>query len=361
MQPNPSAAASSPGGAETVRLAGTGGRRLCRSWEAGKLDVTKTLSRAPEAGVAEPLLAVRGLSKRFGAKVAVAGVSLTLDAGQVLGFVGPNGAGKTTTLRVLAGLLRADTGEGRVLGHDIMTAHGLFSEQVGYMPQKLALYGELTVAQNLRFRADVYGLSDARGAVDDAVADFELTPYRNQRASSLSGGWARRLQLAAALIHHPRLVLLDEPTAGLDADSKLDVWRRVIALARGGGSVIINTHDLIEAEQCTAIALFSKGRILARGDPTSLTKAAPFEAMLVSSDTVDVHAVASRFSGLPCVMAIYPQGQHLRLLFHPGAVAEIRQCAAAAGVEVEETHKRFEDAAFVTLHQAGGGLTGGAS
>jgi ABC-2 type transport system ATP-binding protein len=297
-----------------------------------------------------PLLDVRGLGKRFGAKVAIRDIGLTLGAGQVLGFVGPNGAGKTTTLRVLAGLLRADTGEGEVLGHDIMTAHGLVSECVGYMPQRLALYGELTVAQNLRFRADVYGLDDARGAVEAAVQDFELTPYRNQRASNLSGGWARKLLLAAALIHKPRLVLLDEPTAGLDADSKMDVWRRIVALARGGVSVVINTHDLIEAEQCTGIALFSQGRILARGDPTSLTKAAPFEAVLISGH--DVHDVAGRFGALDCVMAAHPQGQHLRLLYHPGAMDEIRRVAATAGVAVEATHKRLEDAAFVTVHQS---------
>ena len=357
--------ASSPGDGETVRVVDTDDAGICRAGEAGfprrALTTVVTTSQTDQVAAQTPILAVRGLHKRFGAKAAVQDVGLSLDAGQVLGFVGPNGAGKTTTLRILAGLLHADAGEGQVLGHDIMTAHGLVSEQVGYMPQKLALYGELTVSQNLRFRADVYGLPDARGAVEAAVADFELIPYRNQRASSLSGGWARRLQLAAALIHRPRLVLLDEPTAGLDADSKLDVWRRVLALAREGASVIINTHDLIEAEQCNAIALFAQGRILARGDPTTLTRAAPFEAVLISSDCVDVHAIAGRFSGLPCVMAIYPQGQQLRLLFHPGAVEEVRRCAAACDVQIEATHKRLEDAAFVTVHQSRAGLGGAAA
>jgi len=291
------------------------------------------------------VLAVRSLSKRFGATIAIRDVSLELQAGQVLGFAGPNGAGKTTTLRILAGLLRADAGEGRVLGHDIMAAHGLVSEQVGYMPQRLALYPELTVTQNLRFRADVYGLRDPRAAVEAVIEDFELTPYRRRRAANLSGGWARKLQLAAALIHQPGLVLLDEPTAGLDAESRLDVWRRILALARDGASVVINTHDLAEAEQCTIIALFSQGEILARGDPDALTKAAPFVAVMLCDAEVD--RLAAQVRGVAGVIATFPQGQRLRVLVKPDALGAVRDLATSAGARVEDTHKRLEDAAFV--------------
>jgi ABC-2 type transport system ATP-binding protein len=298
------------------------------------------------------ILAVKGLSKRFGATVAVRDASLELGPGQVLGFVGPNGAGKTTTLRMLAGLLRADAGEGQVLGHDLMTAHGLVSEQVGYMPQRLALYGELTVTQNLRFRADVYGLGDPRAAVEAAIEDFDLAPYRRRRASNLSGGWARRLQLAAALIHQPRLVLLDEPTAGLDAESRLDVWRRILGLARGGVSVVINTHDLSEAEQCTTIALFSEGRILARGDPDTLTKAAPFQAVMLCDADIDRMTAVSKLGG---VIAAFPQGQRLRVLLDPGDRTAVEAFAAAANCRVEETHKRLEDAAFVIARRGAAG------
>jgi len=293
----------------------------------------------------DAVLAVRSLSKRFGATIAIRDISLELHAGQVLGFVGPNGAGKTTTLRILAGLLRADTGEGQVLGHDIMTAHGLVSECVGYMPQRLALYPELTVAQNLRFRADVYGLRDPGAAVEAAIEDFELTPYRRRRATNLSGGWARKLQLAAALIHQPGLVLLDEPTAGLDAESRLDVWRRILALAREGASVVINTHDLVEAEQCTTIALFSQGEILARGDPDALTKAAPFLTVMLCDAEVD--RLAAPVRELAGVIAAFPQGQRLRVLVTPDSLDAVRGLAASAGARIEETHKRLEDAAFV--------------
>ncbi|HEX4180107.1 MAG TPA: ABC transporter ATP-binding protein [Caulobacteraceae bacterium] len=296
------------------------------------------------------VIQVQGLTKRFGGMTAISDIALDLAPGQVLGFVGPNGAGKTTTLRVLAGLLRADSGSGRVLGHDLMTAHGLVSEQVGYMPQRLALYGELTVAQNLRFRADVYGLPDPRAAVEAAIEDFDLARFRHRRATLLSGGWARKLQLAAALIHQPRLILLDEPTAGLDADSRLDVWRRVLALARAGASVVINTHDLAEAEQCTAIALFSDGRILARGDPDALTRDASFQALVLRD--ADVDRLAGPIANLSGVMGIFPQGHRLRVLARPHAGETIAALATSMGARVEPCEKRLEDTAFVITHDA---------
>ena len=324
---------------------------MCVVWFVVFKETACVADPAPASAGETSVLSVRGLTKRFGATIAIRDVALELGAGQVLGFVGPNGAGKTTTLRILAGLLRADAGAGQVLGHDLMTAHGLVSEQVGYMPQRLALYPELTVVQNLRFRADVYGLSDARGAVEAAVADFDLGPYRRRRAAHLSGGWARRLQLAAALIHRPRLVLLDEPTAGLDAESRLDVWRRILALARGGASVVINTHDLTEAEQCTSIALFAEGRILAHGDPDALTKAARFQTVMLGD--ADLDALAARVGALPGVIAAIPQGQRLRVLLAPEATAAVHALAASAGARVEDTHKRLEDAAFVITRRAG--------
>ncbi len=293
---------------------------------------------------------VQGLAKRFGDAPAIQDVSLSLGAGEVLGFVGPNGAGKTTTLRILAGLLRADAGSGTVLGHDLMTAHGLVSERVGYMPQRLALYGDLTVIQNLRFRADVYGLADPSGAVSEAIADFDLGPYRNRRAARLSGGWARRLQLAAALIHQPRLVLLDEPTAGLDADSRLDVWRRILALARAGASVVINTHDLAEAEQCSSIALFREGRILARGDPEGLTQAAPFRAAMIQG--ADIDRLAATLAATPGVVGSFPRGHRLRVLFESEAIGAVRAIAVEAGGQLDLAPKRLEDAAFVLTRMA---------
>ena len=186
------------------------------------------------------------------------------------------------------------------------------------MPQGLALYGELTVAENLRFRADVYGLAAPKAARWTRRSRISTLGHTASAArAKLSGGWARRLQLAAALIHRPSLVLLDEPTAGLDADSRQDVWRRVLDLAHAGGSVVINTHDLTEAERCTRVALFSQGRVLAHGDPARLTRQAPFEALLIG--TVGVRDLLARFDGAEGVIATYPEGHRLRLLMRPGA------------------------------------------
>jgi ABC-2 type transport system ATP-binding protein len=304
---------------------------------------------APALQTPGAVVSVRGLAKRFGHRPAVVDVSLDIAPAEVMGFVGPNGAGKTTTLRILAGLLRADAGEGHVLGHDLMGAGRAVGRLVGYMPQRLALYADLSVAENLRFRAEVYELADPRRAVVVAIDDFELGPFRNERASSLSGGWARRLQLAATLIHRPSLVLLDEPTAGLDADSRQDVWRRIAALAARGDSVVINTHDLADAEQCTRVALFSRGRVLALGDPRALAHAAPFEAVLIGGD--DVHRTAHRFDALEGVIATYVQGQRLRVLVHPSALPRVRERAGSAGLEAEDTPKRLEDAAFVLVRE----------
>ncbi len=275
---------------------------------------------------------------------------MELGIGEVVGFVGPNGAGKTTTLRILAGLLRADAGEGHVLGHDITAAGRAVNRLVGYMPQKLALYGDLSVMENLRFRAAVYELPDPKRAAAAALEDFELGPFRGQRASSLSGGWARRLQLAAALIHKPSLALLDEPTAGLDSESRQDVWRRIAALAAGGGSVVINTHDLADAEQCTRVALFSRGRVLAQGEPRALAESAPFQALLVEGG--DAHRTAHLFDAMDAVIATYAQGQRLRVLCRPGAAAAVEARAQGAGLAVEAAPNRLEDAAFVLVRES---------
>ena len=295
-----------------------------------------------------PVLEARGVGKRFGQRFVVSDLTLALHSGEVLGFVGPNGAGKTTALRILAGLLKADVGGGQVLGRDLMGDRRAVGALVGYMPQRLALYGELSVAENLRFRADVYGLASPKAAVEAAMEDFDLTPFAKLQAGRLSGGWARRLQLAAAMIHRPSLVLLDEPTAGLDADSKQDVWRRILDIAHRGGSVVINTHDLGEAERCTSVALFSAGRVLARGDPARLVRRAPFEALLVVGG--DVRDLMARFEGAAGVIAASPEGHGLRLLVRPDACAAIEAAARAAGARLEDTHKRLEDAALVLTH-----------
>jgi ABC-type multidrug transport system ATPase subunit len=213
------------------------------------------------------LVAVENISKSYGRATAVAGVTLSLWAGEIWGFVGANGAGKTTTLRMLAGILTPDGGAGHVLGFDLRRDAAKIRERVGYMSQRLSLYAELSVFENLRFRAEVYGLKNPHVEIEAAIREFGLVPWAHSLAGSLSGGWERRLQLAASLLHSPRLVLLDEPTAGLDAAARQEVWRRVEALAATGAGVIVCTHDLVEAERCSQIALFADGQVVATGAP----------------------------------------------------------------------------------------------
>ncbi|UTW59750.1 ABC transporter ATP-binding protein [Kordiimonas sp. SCSIO 12603] len=217
----------------------------------------------------EPLLSVSVLQKRFGERIAIDGFDLTLEKGQVYGLLGANGGGKTTCLRMLAGLLPPDGGFGTVLGYNLeggdRKAFESMRHRVGYMAQKHSLYDNLTVEENLRFRADVYCLRDAKAAVAKLIEEFELSEYRNARARELSGGWARKLQLAAALVHGPELVLLDEPTAGLDAYAKAEVWECISKLADKGVGVIVSTHDLMEAQRCDKASFFVDGSIVASG------------------------------------------------------------------------------------------------
>ena len=207
------------------------------------------------------LVAVRDVAKRYGLRVAIEDLDLTLRTGEILGLVGANGGGKTTTLRMLAGILKPDRGEGHVLGFDLMRGAKEIRKQIGYMSQRLSLYADLSVFENLRFRAEVYEIDKSRAAIESVMREFELERYARSPAGQLSGGWARRLQLAAALIHTPRLILLDEPTAGLDPISRHDVWRRIELRAAQGTGVIVSTHDLAEAKRCSRVALLCEGRI----------------------------------------------------------------------------------------------------
>ncbi len=235
--------------------------------------------------MAEPLIDVTGLGKRYGTRPVVRDVTLRLSPGEIVGLVGANGGGKTTTLRMLAGLLRPDLGSGTVLGDDIRQPGTARRARIGYMPQRLSLHPELTVAENLRFRADVHGLPDAKGDVVAAAARWGLNPVLAMRFERLSGGWGRRVQFAATMLHTPPLLLLDEPTAGLDVVTRADIWRWLIELAGRGHGVVIATHDLTEAERCPMILHYRDG--LAEGPIASAgliekTGAATLEAAVAA-------------------------------------------------------------------------------
>jgi len=269
--------------------------------------------RASEVGsVSTPTVAIENVTKRYGDRVAVENLSLTLWAGQVFGLVGANGGGKTTTLRILADIPRPDQGHRQVLDFDLLRGTREIREPVGYMSQRFSLYADLSVFENLRFRAEVYGLNGPRLAAEAAIDDFDLREYAHCLAGQLSGGWARRLQLAAALIHPPRLILLDEPTAGLDAISRQEVWQRIGRLAAASAGVIVSTHDLDEAERCTHAELFSEARVVTEGTPEQIARSAPATAFLLSGG--DARLLAPRMEAVTGVIATYPQGPCLRIV-----------------------------------------------
>jgi ABC-2 type transport system ATP-binding protein len=295
----------------------------------------------PPSGL-ESLVAIENISKRYVRTTAVAGVTLTLRAGEICGFVGANGGGKTTTLRILAGILKPDAGCGHVLGFDLLRDAAHIREQVGYMSQRLSLYAELSVFENLRFRAAVYGLRNPHAAVEAAIREFGLVPWAHRPAGSLSGGWARRLQFAASLLHSPRLVLLDEPTAGLDAAARQEVWRRVEALAATGAGVIVCTHDLAEAERCSKAAFFANGHVVAAGAPAEIAAGSPTVAFLLCG--ADVRRLADDVTTVAGVVASCPQGEGLRVVADPRAELDLRRFAAMHAASLARAGARLEDA-----------------
>lgn len=205
---------------------------------------------------------VDGLTKRFGNKTVVDGFSMAVPKGAIYGFLGPNGSGKTTTIRMMCGLLKPDAGTGQALGYDILKQAREIKSRVGYMTQKFSLYGDLTVRENLDFMARLHALPDIRSVVDDALEEYNLSPRAHQMADTLSGGWKQRLALAAASLHSPGLLLLDEPTAGVDPKARRDFWDRIRKLSKAGVTVLVSTHYMDEAVQCDFIAYIAYGRKL---------------------------------------------------------------------------------------------------
>jgi len=208
---------------------------------------------------------VTGLSKRFGAKTAVSGIDIAVPYGEVWGFLGPNGSGKTTTIRMLCGLLRPDAGKGTCLGYDLRSESERIKREVGYMTQRFSFWEDLSIRENLEFVGRMYQLADYRVRVDDTIARLGLERRQRQLAGELSGGWKQRLALAACMLHEPKLLLLDEPTAGVDPKARRDFWDEIHRLSGEGLTVLVSTHYMDEAERCDRIVYISLGNIVARG------------------------------------------------------------------------------------------------
>ncbi len=254
---------------------------------------------------------VRGINKFFGKNHVVRDLALTVRRGEIFGFLGPNGSGKTTSIRMLCGLLTPDSGEGRCLGFDIVRDAKQIKRQVGYMTQRFSFWEDLTIRENLNFIARMYGMHDAGAKVGDALEHLGLTARQNQLAGALSGGWKQRLALAACLLHDPQLLLLDEPTAGVDPKARRDFWEELHALAARGITVLVSTHYMDEAERCHKLGYILNGVLLAQGTAAEVIASQALTTWSVTGS--DLQSLADRLRALPAVEQVAAFGTALHV------------------------------------------------
>ena len=257
-RPTPPNAGAASGTAGRSRAGGS--RAVTRRRAVGADDAARSTSTASAARHRR-----RGLTKRYGGRAVVDDFSIRVERGQIFGFLGPNGSGKTTTIRMLCGLLTPDDGEGTCLGYDIRRDAAAIKREVGYMTQRFSLYEDLSIEENLDFVARMYGVAERKQAVDRTLERLGLAARRAQLAGTLSGGWKQRLALAACLLHSPQLLLLDEPTAGVDPKARRDFWEQIHELAAEGITVLVSTHYMDEAERCHRLAYIAYGKLLVEG------------------------------------------------------------------------------------------------
>ena len=255
---------------------------------------------------------VRDLTKRFGTRTVVDHVSLTVVTGQIVGFLGPNGSGKTTFIRMLCGLLTPDAGSGTVLGLDVITQSRLIRREVGYMTQRFSFYEDLSIAENLDFVARLYRLHPRAQYVDETLDDLGLTSRRSQLAGTLSGGWKQRLALAACIMHKPRLLLLDEPTAGVDPKARREFWDEIHRLSANGLTVLVSTHYMDEAERCHRIAYISYGKLIATGTVEGVIRDAALATFVIRGP--NLASLAEELEAAPGVEQIAPFGATLHVV-----------------------------------------------
>ena len=299
---------------------------------------------------------VHGLTKRFGKKTAVNQVDIAVPEGQVWGFLGPNGSGKTTTIRMLCGLLNADAGEGTCLGYDFRTQSEQIKLETGYMTQKFSFWEDLSIRENLDFVARLYQLPKRRALVDQTLEKLGLKDRQNQLAGALSGGWKQRLALAACTLHSPKLLLLDEPTAGVDPKARRDFWDTIHDLSSEGITVLVSTHYMDEAERCDRIVFISVGNIVARGTVAEIIAASGLVTFTVEGG--GARQLADRLRGLPGVVFVSFFGALLHVSGYDRALLE----AALApyrhdpNLVIRETPPSLEDV-FIQLQQNNSGET----
>ncbi|WP_454619883.1 ABC transporter ATP-binding protein [Bradyrhizobium cenepequi] len=254
---------------------------------------------------------VHGLTKSFGGREVVHDLSMQVRRGSIYGFLGPNGSGKTTTIRMLCGLLTPDSGNGTCLGYDIRRDADRIKRLVGYMTQRFSLYQDLSVRENLEFVARLYGMPDARGAAREMIGRIGLNGREEQLAGNLSGGWKQRLALGACTLPNPKLLLLDEPTAGVDPKARRDFWNEIHALAADGLTVLVSTHYMDEAERCHEIAYIAYGHLLAHGTVEEVIAGSALSTYTVTGD--DLNGLGDELTGKPGIDMVAPFGTSLHV------------------------------------------------
>jgi ABC-2 type transport system ATP-binding protein len=254
---------------------------------------------------------VKGLTKSFDRRTVVRDLSLKVPRGEIYGFLGPNGSGKTTTLRMLCGLLTPDSGEGTCLGHDIVTEQETIKRNVGYMTQRFSLYTDLSIRENLEFVARVYGVAKPKEAASRAIARLGLSGRADQLAGELSGGWKQRLALGACILPEPRLLLLDEPTAGVDPKARREFWDEIHGLAAEGITALVSTHYMDEAERCHELAYIAFGELLAQGTAKEVVAQSGLNTWIVSG--ADLAGLAAELQVLHGIDMVAPFGAELHV------------------------------------------------
>ena len=294
------------------------------------------MASAQNNGATQYAIDVEGLNKSFGDKHVVRDLSLKVRGGEIFGFLGPNGGGKTTSIRMLCGLLRPDSGRGTCLGHDVIRETSAIKREVGYMTQGFSLWQDLTIRENLEFVARMYGMRDRGAAVADAIAKLGLSERAEQLAGALSGGWKQRLSLAACMLHRPRLLLLDEPTAGVDPKARRDFWDEIHGLAASGITVLVSTHYMDEAERCHRLTYLSYGQLLAAGTASEVVQAQALSGYAVTG--TDLFAYARGLRGRPGVDQVTAFGDMLHVTGRDAGTL----AATAARMQSEDGEHRWE-------------------
>jgi len=294
---------------------------------------------------------VKGLTKRFGAKLAVDHIDVSVPEGEVWGFLGPNGSGKTTTIRMLCGLLRPDDGTGTCLGLDFRTQAEAIKRQVGYMTQRFSFWEDMSIRENLEFVARMYRIADPRGRVDQTLDQLGLTHRQRQLAGELSGGWKQRMALAACMLHDPKLLLLDEPTAGVDPKARRDFWEQIHALSDEGLTVLVSTHYMDEAERCDRIVYILNGRLVARGTVQDVIEKSGLITFVLEGERV--RRLLPELQGQPGVDYAGFFGAALHVSGHDRAALEksVGRFKEMKGVAVSEAPPNLEDV-FIQLQEA---------